>query len=395
MKNICDERPTKKSPPNHFRIFSDSILGADCDIPSPLITLKGEQVDSPEKWKERRSEILELFRENVYGRPPSRRPGEIQFKVIHLATDALDGNATLKQVRISYTGPGGNGAINLILYVPNTPTKPVPCFLFICNRNSENIDPARVMKTPFWPVEQIVARGYAAAAFYNSDVASDQVDGFSSGVFQVFSPNAERQSNSWGAIAAWSWGASLAMDYLETDSSIDSRRVAVVGHSRCGKAAMWAGAEDPRFAMVVSNNSGCTGAAMARGKAGERIRDINEKFPHWFCQNYNQFNDSEQKLPLDQHMLVSLIAPRFLYISSASEDKWADPKSEFRSAILANPVYQLFKVVGLAKTEMPKTEVPLHHGNIGYHLRTGKHDLTEYDWNQFMDFADIHLPSVR
>jgi hypothetical protein len=181
------------------------------------------------------------------------------------------------------------------------------------------------------------------------------------------------------------------MDYLETDPLIDSQKVAVAGHSRRGKAALWAAAQDQRFVMVISNNSGCTGAAVARGKHGETIRLINEQFPHWFNGNYKSYNDREYELPVDQHMLLALIAPRLLYISSATEDVWSDPQSEFLSAILAGEAYHLFGYKGLDKRAFPQAEQLLYGDRIAYHLRTGEHDLTEYDWNCFMDFADHYL----
>jgi pimeloyl-ACP methyl ester carboxylesterase len=262
--------------------------------------------------------------------------------------------------------------------------------VLICNRGAENIDPTRKNKSPFWPAEQIVARGYAAAAFLNTDLDPDYHDGFTNGVHRLFDP-AKRKPDAWGTIAAWAWGASRVMDYLETERDVDSRRVALVGHSRGGKTALWAGAEDERFAMVVSNESGSTGAAVARGKKGEHIRDINQKFPHWFCANYKQFNDREYELPVDQHMLAALILPRLLYIASANLDAWSDPRSEFLAAVHAGPVCELLGIKGLATTTFPQPESPIHDGRIGYHLRTGKHDLTEYDWGQFMDFADRHL----
>ncbi|HEY3897833.1 MAG TPA: prolyl oligopeptidase family serine peptidase [Chthoniobacter sp.] len=375
-----------------------TVHAAELHLPDPLVTQNGGRVTSAEAWQTtRRPEVLELFRKFVYGRAPVGRPADLKFEIFDSASDAMDGKATRKQVKISYRGPGGEGAINLVLFIPNAAKQPAPCFLLICNRPAaENIDPTRAVKSPFWPAEEIVARGYAAAAFFNGDVVPDKYDGFKSGVFAIYDQQ-PRPADAWGAIAAWAWGASRALDYLVTDPAIDARRVVVVGHSRGGKTALWAGAEDERFAMVVSNDSGCTGAALARGKQGERIRDINRSFPHWFNENYKTFADREEELPLDQHMLDALIAPHPLYIASATEDTGADPKSEFLAAVHAGPVFALFGLKGLADSTMPQPDTPMHGGQIGYHLRTGKHNLTEYDWGCFMDFADKHLgqPAAR
>ncbi|WP_265592679.1 prolyl oligopeptidase family serine peptidase [Verrucomicrobium sp. BvORR034] len=368
---------------------AEPVAAVDLKLPDPLVTLGGEKVTTKEAWeKTRRAEVLELFRKNIYGRAPVGRPADLKFEVIDSAVDAMGGKATRKQVKISWRGPGGEGALKLVLFIPNGLTKPAPCFLLICNRPAAaNIDPTRAVKSPFWPAEEIVARGYAAAAFYNADVVPDKHDEFKSGVFKAFDTE-PRTAESWGTIAAWAWGASRALDYLVTDAGIDAKRVAVVGHSRGGKTALWAGAEDERFAMVVSNDSGSTGAALARGKTGEKIRDINRGFPHWFNGNYKTFADREEELPVDQHMLAALIAPRLLYIASATEDDWAHPKNEFLSGVHASPVYGLYGLEGLTGKAFPNPDAPVQGGSIGYHLRTGKHNLTEYDWGCFMDFAD-------
>ncbi len=368
-----------------------SVQAAELELPDSLALQSGQRVTSARGWQEeRRPEILELFRANVYGRAPIGRPGDLKFDATETTPDAMDGMATRKQVKISFSGPGGQGAIHLILFVPNGAHKPAPCTLLICNRPPTNIDPTRAVKSPFWPAEQIVARGYSAATFYIADVAPDVSGAWTKGVHAMFDPP-QRAADAWGTVAAWAWGASRCMDYLVSDPDIDARRVVVVGHSRGGKTALWAGAEDERFAMVVSNDSGCTGAAVARGKTGERVADINRVFPHWFCKNYKRFNDREAELPIDQHMLAALIAPRLLYIASASLDRGADPSHEFLAAVQATPVYRLLGLSGLTVTEMPAPEFPLHDGSIGYHIHTGKHDLTEYDWKCFMDFADRHL----
>lgn len=372
-------------------LHSATLHGAKIELPDVLTTQRGQKVTTSEQWTtQRRPEVLELFRQHVYGRASVGRPDTLKFEP-SLTPNMMDGTATRKLVNISYEGPGGKGSIRLILFVPQKAPKPVPCFLLLNNRGLENIDPTREKKSDFWPAEQIVARGYAVAAFYNADVDIDKDDGFKDGVHGIFDSPGPRAADAWGTIAAWSWGASRAMDYLQTDSDIDGARVAIVGHSRGGKASLWAGAQDERFAMVVSNNSGSTGTAIARGKQGETIKAINDRFPHWFNQNYKRYNDRENELQVDQHMLAALIAPRLLYIGSASEDLWADPQAEYLSGVEATPVYRLFGLEGLKAGAFPKPEEPLHTGKVGYHVRTGKHNLTAYDWQQFMDFADKHL----
>lgn len=365
---------------------------AELALPDPLVSNDGSKVVSAEEWRgRRRGEVLELFRAHVYGRDPIARPETLVFDVTDTDRGAMGGAATRKLVTISYRGPGGEGAIRLVLFVPNASRKPAPCFLLICNRGPENIDPTREKKSPFWPAEQIVARGYAAAAFHNADVAPDEkARRWTKGAHAIFDQT-PRAPDAWGTIAAWAWGASRVMDYFETDSSIDGRRVAVVGHSRGGKTALWAGAQDERFALVVSNDSGCTGAKLARHPGGESVLKINTNFPHWFCENYQRYNNRHDALPVDQHALIALMAPRAVYVASASEDANADPRGEFLGAKHASPVYALFKLPGLQAEEFPAPGTAFHDGKIGYHLRPGAHNLLEYDWQRFMDFADRHM----
>jgi dienelactone hydrolase len=372
---------------------SVQLHGTEIKIPDPLIKADGAKITSVKQWKrQRRPELLESFRTNVYGRAPVSRLKSLKFQTTEVVANAMDGLATRKQIVISYRGVGGEGRIPLLLFVPNKRKRSAPCFLLLNNRGPRNADASRNSKTAFWPAEEIVARGYAAAVINLSDIDPDKNDGFKDGVHGIFdNPQTQRPSDAWGTIGAWAWGASRVMDYLQTDKDIDNKRVAVVGHSRGGKTSLWAGAQDERFAMVVSNNSGSTGAALARGKVGENITAINKTFPHWFAQNYKRYDDKEDQLPVDQHQLLALIAPRPLYIASATEDTWADPEAEFAACVAASPTYQLYGLTGVATSTIPQPDSPTHQGKIGYHLRTGKHDLTLYDWQRFMDFADIQM----
>ena len=365
----------------------------DLSLPDLLTTCAGNKVTTAAEWqKTRRPEILELFRTNVYGRDAIGRPDTLRFDVEENNKNAMGGKATLKRIGIHFSGPGGEGKISLVLFIPNDVPKPVPGFLLICNRSrEENIDPTRKNKSPFWPAERIVQRGYIAASFHNSDLDPDRYDDFKDGVHGIYDPkNRERSADAWGTIAAWAWGASRVMDYFETDKDIDKARIGVVGHSRGGKTALWCGAQDERFALTISNCSGCTGASLARHEKGETVAQINKTFPHWFCTNYRKFNNKVHELPIDQHELIALMAPRLVYVASASQDDNADPEGEFLSCVHAGPVYRLFGLQGVGSTTMPKAEQPLNTGHIGYHIRTGEHNLKEYDWDRFMDFADRH-----
>jgi len=358
-------------------------------LPDVLTGSSGKPVTSATRWKKyRRQEVLELFRENVYGRVPSTQYSK-EFKVINEDENAMNGNATLKQVDITIRSEGRSLVIHLTMFVPNKVQKPVPAFLLIDNRGPANTDPTRKVRSEFWPAEEVVARGYAIAVFYNADVDPDNFDDFKNGIHGLLDRG--RQADSWGTIAAWAWGASRCMDYFETDKDIDRKKVAVLGHSRGGKTALWAGAEDQRFALVISNESGCGGAALARRKYGETISVINKSFPHWFCTNYRKNNNNEPEMPVDMHMLMALIAPRALYVASAADDLWADPRGSYLSLFNSLPVYNLLKIKSSLPPEMPPLNKPVTSGKTGYHIRDGVHNMLLKDWNWFMDFADMVL----
>jgi hypothetical protein len=388
-------------------------------LPDPLVMSDGTKVTSAQAWKTgRRPEVLELFKLHVYGRSPIDRPKDMTFKVFDLEQGALGGLATRKQVAVSFTGEKDGPGMDILIYLPNESKKPVPTFVILNFGGNHTIhaDPAIKLSNSWmrqgagivnnqateesrgkassqFPVEEILKRGYGLATIYYGDIDPDFHDSFKNGVHPVFDKlhEGERPSDAWGSIGAWAWGLSRAVDYFETDTEIDHKRVIVLGHSRLGKTALWAGAQDERFAIVISNNSGCGGAALSRRKFGETVERINKSFPHWFCENFKKYNGKEDDLPVDQHMLIALIAPRPVYVTSADEDLWADPKGEFLACKHADPVYRLLGVKGLEIDRMPGLDRPIKTGMIGYHVRSGGHALTKYDWQQFMDFADLHL----
>ena len=355
-------------------------------LPDPLVSLTGREIRTKSEWmKYRRPEILELFTMHVYGRVP-RTPYSLDFKIVKEDTHAIDGLATLKQVDINVNASGKTLTIHLSLFTPKNVKKPVPVFLLINNRSPDNIDPSRNIKSEFWPVEEAIAKGYGMAAFYNADVDPDKFDNFQDGIHGLLDQG-ERRADSWGTLAAWAWGASRCLDYLITDKNVDKNRIAVVGHSRGGKTALWAGATDQRFSMVIANESGCGGSALARRRYGETIASINKNFPHWFCLNYRKFNNNESALPVDMHMLMALIAPRALYIAAASDDLWGDPKGSYLSLYHSIPVYRLFDRKISLENYLPPLNTQVISGNVGFHIRDGEHNLKLTDWNYFMDFA--------
>ena len=386
-------------------------------LPDPLVATDGKTIRSQKEWKtKRRPKIFALFESQMFGKAPGK-PNGLHFKLLSEDKNALNGTATRKEVAVFFTKDGTH-SMTILMYLPNGKKTPVPLFVGLNFDGNYTIDPdpdititsgwvpnnamitnhqanpaLRGSASSQWQVAQLIERGYGLATIYSGDIDPDYDDGFQNGVHPLFYEKDQIQplANQWGTIAAWSWGLSRAMDYFEHDKSVDKKRVAVIGHSRMGKAALWAGACDKRFALVVSNNSGCGGAALSRRKIGETVERINTVFPHWFCQNFTQYNNNEDALPIDQHELIALIAPRPVYIASAEEDRWADPKGEFLSGVLANPVYALFGLTGLPVEKMPEVNQPVQTGFIAYHIRTGQHDLTSYDWEQYLDFADKHF----
>jgi hypothetical protein len=358
-------------------------------LPEILKTSSGKTVNTVADWENiRRPEIVSLFETEVYGKLP-KAFDKITYTVTNDVPNAMDGKARLKQVTIAVWRGEKSVAIHLILFTPNNHKGPAPVFVLINNRGESNTDPTRKTKSEFWPAEMAIENGYAIASFQNSDLAPDKKETYQNGLLQLY-PELAAAPDGMKAISAWAWGASRVLDYFKTDKDIDFSKVGVVGHSRGGKTALWVGALDKRFAMVFASCSGNTGASIARRRFGEKIADINKTFPYWFDDNYKKYNDNEAALPVDQHMLLALIAPRPLYTTNATQDLWADPKGSYLSVQLAQKVYDLYGKHSALPPTSPPPNTPVINSAQGYHLREGIHNLTAYDWANFIKFANYH-----
>ena len=339
------------------------------NVPELLTAFDGEKVTTREQWESLRApELLEEFTREEYGLRPVERPDSLSFTAVEPDEVVMEGKALRKRVRVEYAGPYGKGSFAFTAFIPRQ-SAPAPAFLLICNRDpNENLDPERKLKTGFWPAEEIVGRGYATIAFWTGDISPDRQHGRTLGVFAAFD-DVEKQyraKDGWGMLSAWAWGASRVMDWIETAPLLDAKHVAVVGHSRGGKTALVAGVYDKRFAMACSNDSGCSGAKLNHIDLpkSEHLAHIVRTFQFWFW--------------------------RLVCVASASEDAWAGPEGEWWAAKLASPAWELYGRKGLVADGFPPPEAPQQEGSISYHLRTGKHGLTPYDWNCYMDFADRH-----
>ncbi len=412
------------------------------ELPALLVCQDGTRVMSARDWqKKRRPELVDLFQSHVYGRLPQQRLKEVRSEVTSVDKAALGGLATRKEVTVHFTRGAEGPRMHLLIFTPNNAGKPVPAFLGLNFQGNHAVHPdpaitlsqswmrsggkgvvnnrateeARGAASSRWPVEMILKRGYGLVTIYYGDIEPDHAEGWTNSVRSLFQPRSlavrkpgaqplgvtrgrgapdEASAEDWGAIGAWAWGLSRALDYLEKDPQVDAKRVAVMGHSRLGKTSLWAGASDERFAMVISNDSGCGGAALSRRQFGETVARINTSFPHWFCGRFKDYNGRENTLPVDQHGLIALMAPRPVYVASALEDQWADPKGEFLSALHAGPLYELFGRRGVNVSEQPPVDHPVGEF-VGYHVRTGGHDVKDYDWEQYLRFADRHLKRSR
>lgn len=386
-------------------------------LPDPLLTSDGSAV-TVDAWPARRKELFTLFEEHMYGSVPGKLDS-VSWELVEEGS-AMRGKARRFQIGISMYAGQRRLRSDLLLYVPTQANGPVPVLLgmnfygnhsvlpdtailltdnWLPNNEAYGItenratEASRGARSHRWNPELVVGRGYAFATVYRGDFAADRPDGWREGAYPLFySAGQDRPATGeWGAIAAWAWGYSRAMDYLVTDTLLRADRIVIMGHSRLGKAALWAGANDVRADVVISNNSGCGGAALSRRRYGETVEIINAAFPHWFNDRFPEYAAREGELPIDQHELIALIAPRPVYVASAVEDRWADPKGEFLAAFHAGPVYRLLGATGLTQDTLPPLEEALDRSTVGYHIRKRGHAVLDYDWNQFIDFANYHF----
>ena len=382
------------------------------ELPDPLL-IDSQPIESKQQWLELgRPHLLELFTSHVYGQ---HGLGEVDCEFQLLEEGSREG-CRRKQVEMKFTANGRQHVAQLLLYLPVDTTESVPVFVglnfqgnhtvdndpeilltqnWVQNNkgvgveNNEASENGRGKVSGRWPVDLIVERGYGLATVYYGDIDPDFDDGFNNGVHALLDKS-QLEPAKISSIAAWSWGLSRVVDYLETDTDFDAGRIALLGHSRLGKTSLWAGASDERFSIVISNNSGCGGSALHRREFGETVKRINEVFPHWFCEQFSSYDDTVNDCPVDQHMLIALMAPRPAYVASASKDLWADPRGEFLSARHAEPVYNLFGLTGLGDIDFPENDSSIGDF-VGYHLRVGKHDVKVFDWKNYLDFADRHF----
>ncbi len=389
------------------------------NLPNPLLFANGSSVTTAAQWRQRRGQLLRTFTEQMYGRMPPR-PAKMRFQVYDLDNHALGGTATREQVAILFDGRTAGRRMDLLVYIPNAVRHP-PVILGLNFWGNETVDPDPGIriddrwiesgKNPFvdlscvkdhratsacrgidsgrWPVRMILQAGYALATAYRGDIDPDHIGGYAQSIRSAY-PQWTKGNDNFSTIAAWAWGLSRALDYLVSDPKVNGHRVIAFGWSRLGKAAVWAAATDPRFAALISNESGAGGAKLFHDPGGETILHLNTAFPYWFCRNFRQFNGRDASLPFDQNEVMALVAPRPLYIASAIDDRFSDPKGEFLDAVAVSSVYRFLGVEGLPTSKWPPVNQPVF-GRVSYHVRGGGHSVTDFDWEQYLHFCDLYV----
>lgn len=371
-------------------------------LPDALVMADGTAVATPEQFDVRRAEILSLFEAHVYGTLP-KDGFATSFEVLEEG-EVLDGAAIRRQVKLTVTTSKGSSDALLLLYIPNQ-DMPAPAILGLNFNGNHTVleDPSilascsfdtaqegweenRGSKAERWNIADSISRGYAVATIFCNDFAIDSGKTYADRVIRLF------DEPEFKAVGAWAFGLMRGVDYLITDEAIDSDHIAVIGHSRLGKAAVWAGANDDRIGLVISNDSGNTGASLSRGNHGETVRSINLAFPHWFSSKYASYGGKESTLPVDQNLLLAAIAPRKLYVASAQGDLWADPQGAWNALMAASNAYALYGLPVLPySAEEPPVDTSAATSAMGYHTRTGWHDVQKEDWQHYLHFMDAYF----
>lgn len=359
-------------------------------LPDPFVSEKGRLITTIEDWEDiRKPEIFKLFETEVYGMLP-KDFDSISFEKVSETENPYPELANLEEVNIRVSRNGKSHTMRINLFIPSHSDGPSPVILLI--NYKPTYPDGTLVDEVFWPVPELLKRGFATASFHAETVAPDDTETYQNGIISTLYPEQIGLPNGMKAYGAWGWAAMRAMDYFEQHPHIEAKKSILVGHSRTGKAALWASANDPRWAITYANESGCGGAAISRRKYGETVEAINTRFPYWFADNFRKYNGKEETLPIDQHMLPGLIAPRAIYYSSAKGDQWADPKGEFLGIKLGSRIYS--EIYGKKidfPAEFESINSPVHQEAVGYHIREGKHNLTWEDWSHFLDFVQKNL----
>ncbi|MEC7637806.1 MAG: acetylxylan esterase [Verrucomicrobiota bacterium] len=370
------------------------------DLPKLLVTPDGKKITSINDWEKiRKPQILSLYSNLVYGRVPEpEEPLKISHKLVNEDKDFMKGKATRKDIDIIISNSRGSKTMRFLVFSPNGVDGPAPAFLKHSFNNTKSND---FVSSTFrkgklkngWPLGEFFDRGYGFCAVYHEDLIGHNEVSFNNSIHKLFFPKGQSfpKASEWGVISACAWGAMRAMDYLETDDDIDHKKVAIMGHSKMGKTTLWTAAQDDRFALAISAQSGCAGAALWRRKSGETLKKMITRFPYWLCRNAWKFVDQEDDLPIDQHMLLACIAPRPVYVHSGIKDTWADGRGEYLSAFHASEVYKLYGKKALDSQDSPPIGKAIIESHVGYHIREGGHSIESFDWKRFLDFADYHL----
>ena len=353
---------------------------------APLLELADGRACTPELWPTRRAELLTLLSEHIYGYTPPAPP-EVRAEILSTDPLACAGKVRHERILLSFATPRGEYSFPCDLFVPHM-DQPAATFLQLAFRSD--------LPDRYTPVEEITDQGFALVNLCYQDVTPDSKFGdYSSGLAAHYIGEQQRDATTWGKIGIWAYGASRVLDYLQTRSDLAPEQVAILGHSRLGKTALWCAAQDTRFPLAVANNSGFGGAALAKGGSGERVADFLRAGSYdWFCERFQTYVGQEDRLPYDQDQLLALIAPRWLAVGSAQLDQAADPASEFLACVSASEAYQLLGVPGLVLEDVVMPPLPPSHyaeGRISYHLRSGTHYLSRYDWQRYMSFFRAKL----